>query len=175
MNNPVKSTVRDALQGQTLEDFDASQFEELGGKLYYSLGSAMNQVDIHTMTQTFRSVHLPSLGQFIPQSGAWTEVEVSDDPIQDLIAPSNNEVMGVTMIGLHNQTLGSLDITITLWDREDEKSIIISSQTLTAGEQKSLSPTLMGGTLLIDSNAKLTAVASGASVHVTAYYHKVVQ
>jgi len=174
MNAPASSTVRDALQGQTLEAFDAVQFEELGGKLYYSLGSAMNQVDIHSMVQTFQSVHLPTFGRFIPQSGTWRTVEVSDTP-QNLVAPSGNEVMGVNMIGFHNQTLGSLDITVTLWNLADEESIIIAEETLTLGQQKSLSPTLFGGTLLLDSNAKLTAVASGAAVHVTTYYHKVVQ
>jgi len=174
MNSPVSSSVRDALQGQTIEDFDAAQFEELGGKLYYSLGSAMNQVDIHTMVQTFQSVHAPAYGQFIPQSGAWTEDSIATG-IVDLIEPSNNEVYGVGLIGLKNETLGSLDITITLWDLLDEKEIVISEQTLTSGEQKALSPTLYGGTLLIDSNAKLTAIASGDNVTVTTYSHKVVQ
>ena len=174
MNSPVSSTIRDALQGQTLEGFDAAQFEALGAKLYYSLGSAMNQVDIHTMVQTFRSVHAPAYGQFIPQSGAWTEDGVGNSLV-DLISPSNNEVYGVGMIGLLNPTLGSLDITITLWDILEEKSVVISEQTLTAGEEKALSPTLFGGTLLIDSNAKLTAIASGDNVTVTTYSHKVVQ
>ena len=174
MNSPVSSTVRDALQGQTLEDFDAAQFEALGGKLYYSLGSSMNQVDIHTMVQPFQSVHAPAYGQFIPQSGEWAATSIATG-VTDILTPSNNEVQGVTLIGLHNETLGSLDITITLSDLADEKTIIISEQTLTAGEQKALSPTLMGGTLLIDSNAKLTAVASGDSVIVTTYSHKVVQ
>lgn len=174
MNAPASSTVRDALQGQTLEAFDALQFEQLGGKLYYSLGSAMNQVDIHTMVSTFQSVHLPTFGRFIPQSGEFSSATVGDSPAT-LIEPSDNEVYAVTMIGMQNETLGSLDITLTLSDAAAENTIIINEQTITAGEQKSFSPTLLGGTLLLDSNAKLTVVASGASIKVTAYIHKVVQ
>lgn len=174
MNGPVSSSVRDALQGQTLEDFDAAQFEALGGKLYYSLGSSMNQIDIHTMVQTFQSVHAPAYGQFIPQSGEWTSEAIAT-VLTDIISPSNNEVYGVGLIGLDNQTMGSLDITISLWDLLDEKEIIISEQTLVTGETKALSPTLYGGTLLIDSNAKLTAKASGDNIIVTTYSHKVVQ
>jgi hypothetical protein len=174
MREPITSTIRDALQGEALADFDASQFVSLGGQLYYSLNSAVNQVDVNTLVSTFQAVHLPTFGQFIPQSGEFSSATVADTPMT-LIEPSDNEVYGVTMIGMHNQTLGSLDITLTLSDAAAENTIIISEQTITAGEQKSFSPTLLGGTLLLDSNAKLTAVASGASIDVTAYIHKVVQ
>ena len=41
---PQSSTIRDALQGQLLDQFDPSQFESQGGMLYLSLNSAINQM-----------------------------------------------------------------------------------------------------------------------------------
>jgi hypothetical protein len=173
MNSPSPSSIRDALQGQTIEGFDPSQFESLGGKLYYSLGSAMNQVDIHTMVQTFQAAHLPSLGQFIPQTGEFVSVTVADTP-NALVSPSNNEVYKVDTIGVTNNTLGSITATVTLTDSVSEPSSTVTLASQAIGDGVTTVITL-ANPIYVDKNAVLAVSASGASLAYTAFVYKVVQ
>jgi hypothetical protein len=173
MNPPSPSSIRDALQGQTIEGFDPAQFESLGGKLYYSLGSAMNQVDIHTMVQTFQATHLPSLGQFIPQTGEFVSATVADTP-NALVSPSNNEVYRIDNIGVFNGTLGSITAVVTLTNSVSEPTatVTLASQAIGAGVTTVIT---LANPIYIDKNAILAVSASGASLAYTAFVYKVVQ
>jgi hypothetical protein len=174
MNPPSPSSIRDALQGQTIEGFDPAQFESLGGKLYYSLGSAMNQVDIHTMVQTFQAAHLPSLGQFIPQTGEFVTASVADTRAA-LVTPVNNEVFRVDAISVQNLTLGSLTGTIMLQSGlapPSPKVVTLASVSIGAGTTHHFD---LPNPIYLDSNAVLTVVASGATLDYTAFVYKVVQ
>jgi len=170
---PIKSTIRDALQGQTLDGFDPSQFESQGGMIYYSLDSAPNQIDICTLVHTFRSMHLPSLGQFIPQSGEFVKATVADTPAA-LLSPSNNQVFKVESIQAVNGTFGSITATITITDdvANPSSSVIVASQAIGAGETDVIT---LANPLYVDSKAILAVSASGASIDFTAYVYKVVQ
>lgn len=170
---PIKSTIRDALQGQTLDGFDPSQFESQGGMIYYSLDSAPNQIDICTLVHTFRSMHLPSLGQFIPQSGEFVSATVADTPAP-LVSPSNNQVFKVDTIGVANGTVGSITATVTLTDSISEPSatVTLASEAVGAGVTKTI---VLANPIYLDKNAVLAVQASGASLTYTAYVYKVVQ
>jgi hypothetical protein len=170
MNAPASSTVRDALQGQTLEAFDAAQFEALGGKLYYSLGSAMNQVDIHTMVETFRSVHAPSYGQFIPQSSAIVSetIEGGGAP-STIMAPSNNEVLVLSQLIFTNETLGNAAVTASI--NVGINTMQILAETVALGSTKVVT---FYNVVKLDSNATLT-VNADVEITATGYTYKVVQ
>ncbi|AXH78633.1 MAG: hypothetical protein [Circular genetic element sp.] len=168
---PIKSTIRDALQGQTLDGFDPSQFESQGGMIYYSLDSAPNQIDICTLVDTFRSMHLPSLGQFIPQSGEFVEETVADTP-QSLIKPINNQVFKVDTIGVQNGSLGALTATVSIKQPlPGSGEVIIANESVAAGTTKTVS---LQNPIYLDSNAELSVVATG-SLTFTIYAYKVVQ
>jgi hypothetical protein len=170
---PIKSTIRDALQGQTLDGFDPSQFESQGGMIYYSLDSAPNQIDICSLVHTFRSIHLPSLGQFIPQSGEFLSATVADTP-NPLVSPSNNQVFKVDTIGVQNATLGAITSTVSLktTDSGSDDEVILSTESVASGTTKTIS---LQNPIYLDKNATLNVKASGASLTFTVYAYKVVQ
>jgi len=170
MNQPSASSVRDALQGQTIEAFDAAQFNDLGGKLYYSLGSAMNQIDIHTMVQTFQSVHLPSLGQFIPQSSTMTiEIVEGGGAPATMMAPSNNQVQTLGQLVLVNETAGAAAVTASI--NVGLSSMEIIAESVGAGATKVIT---FYNEVKLDSNATLT-VNADVQVTASAFCYLVVQ
>ena len=59
-----------------------------------------------------------------------------------------------------------------LSDNEDEKTIILAAEEIAAGLQKAIT---FANPVYIDTNAKLTVVASGESIVCTAYLLKIVQ
>jgi len=169
---PIKSTIRDALQGQTLDGFDPSQFESQGGMIYYSLDSAPNQIDICTLVHTFRSMHLPSLGQFIPQSGEFFTATVADTP-NSIISPSNNQVFKVDTIGVQNATLGALTGTVSIKTTDGgDDEVILATESVASGTTKTIS---LQNPIYLDKNATLNVKASGANLAYTVYAYKVVQ
>ena len=110
---PQSSTIRDALQGQLLDQFDPSQFESQGGMLYLSLNSAINQMDLISMVQTWQASHLPSFGQMIPQSGIVKKFSV-DDTATAFVTPTNNEVYVCEGISCTGPGLGGDDMSINV-------------------------------------------------------------
>ena len=174
LNQPVSSTIRDALQGEALADFNPSQFESQGGQLFYSLNSATNQLDVNTLVKTFQAVHLPSLGQIIPQSREFVTVTVADTA-NSILRPTGNQVYSVEAISAQNTTLGDLTATITIANKDfptTATTVVIAEQVIAGGDTASVTiPT----NLYIDSNAQLMVEASGADLAFTGYVAKVVQ
>jgi hypothetical protein len=170
---PIKSSIRDALQGQTLDGFNPSQFEAQGGMIYYSLDSAPNQIDVCSLVDTFRSIHLPSLGQFIPQSGEFVSATVADTPAK-LVGPTNNEVYRIDNISATNGTLGSITAVVALTDSVSEPSstVTLASQAIAGGATTVIT---LANPIYVDKNAVLAVSASGASLAYTAFVYKVVQ
>jgi len=174
VNQPVSSTIRDALQGEALANFDAAQFESQGGQLFYSLNSATNQVDVNTLVKTFQAVHLPSLGQVIPQSGQFVTATVSDTP-NSLIRPTGNQVYRVECIDVLNTGIPTLTAVVSIADPDyptTDRRVVIARQDITGTDPVSIS---IPSNLYVDSKAALLVEASGSSLTFTAYVTKVVQ
>ena len=169
MNSPIPGTIRDSLQGQTLDDFDPSQFSTAGGMLFYSMDSAPNQVDIHSLVSTYQSVHLPSFGQFIPQSSGITADSITDSGPTTLVSPTGNQVIKVEAVTFVNGGVGGVTFTLTLND--GLKSMTIASEEVSASTTK---PIVLQTPLVIDSNATITCTANG-DLDVSLYTYKVVQ
>jgi len=171
---PIKSTIRDALQGQTLDGFNPSQFESQGGMIYFSLDSAPNQIDVCTLVNTFRSVHLPSYGQFIPQSGALFNETFADSPVP-LIKPTNNEVIILTHMSVTNSAIGP-DQTATLTMNTQSAPFLSAPVTLATATIPSGDTVIVALTnpIKVDSVNTLSIVGT-ASMDVAYYTHKVVQ
>ena len=172
---PIKSTIRDALQGQTLDGFDPSQFEAQGGMIYFSLDSAPNQIDVCTLVNTFRSVHLPSYGQFIPQSGAVFNDSFGDTPVP-IIKPTNNEVVVLTHMSITNSNLGGPGLVATLSMNTQSAPFLSASVTLVKTTVPDGETVIVDLTnpIKVDSVNSLSIVGTG-SMTVQYYTHKVVQ
>lgn len=165
------SQLRNQLKDITFDNITAANIQTVGGRVYADQASASNVDDLVNVQSGWAAVHSPTFGQSIPGTGEWVQATVADTPAS-LVDPSGNEVYEVSMVGVHNETLGSLTVTITLSDNEDEKTIILASEAITAGLQKAIT---FANPVYIDTNAKLTVEASGASIACTAYLLKIVQ
>ena len=169
---PVQSSIRDALQGQTLSSLNPADFVSQGGMLYYSLDSATNQSDIHTMIRTFQAAHLPALGQSIPQSGAVVNTALSGDSTTALAGPSNNEVWKVEAMSFTNGTLGAIKVSVYLWDSTNSVLVGAYEQSIAAGATAGYP--FNDGKIIFDSNLKLRVVHE-ADITCNFAYSKVVQ
>jgi len=165
------SELRNQLKDITFDDITAANIKTVGGRVYADSKSRDNVNDLVNVQSAWAAVHSPTFGQPIPETGEFVSATVADTPAS-LIAPSDNEVYLCSMVGVNNETLGALTVTITLSDLADEKTIIIAAEEIAAGLQKAIT---FANPMYIDSNAKLTVVASGASISCTAYPIKVVQ
>jgi len=165
------SQLRNQLKDITFDNITAGNIQTVGGRVYADSRSKENVNDLVNVQTAWAAVHTPTFGQPIPQTGEFVTATVADTPAS-LIAPSDNEVYRVDMVGVQNETVGALTVTITLSDLNDEKTIIIASESIADGLQKAIT---FANPLYIDSNAKLTVIASGAAITCTAYPLKVVQ
>jgi len=171
-NNTGKSQVRNQLQGNNFATLDASLIGTAGGRVFLNPKTGNDQTAVITIAETFRGVHLPSLGQFIPQSGEFVTATVADTPAA-LLSPSDNEVFKVDTIGVQNATLGAITATVSIVDAiPGSKEVILATESVAAGTTKTIA---LQNPIYLDKNAVLSVVASGASLAYTAYVYKVVQ
>jgi len=172
-NNTGKSQVRNQLQGKDFGTLDASLIGTAGGRVFLNPKTGNDQTAVITIAETFRGVHLPALGQFIPQSGEFVNATAADTPVA-LLSPVDNQVFRIESIQAVNGTLGSLTATITITDdvSNPTSSVIVATQAIGAGETDVIT---LASPLYVDSNATLAVSASGASIDYTAYVYKVVQ
>jgi len=172
-NNTGKSQVRSQLQGKDFGTLDASLIGTAGGRVFLNPKTGNDQTAVITIAETFRGVHLPSLGQFIPQSGEFVKATVADSPAA-LLSPADNQVYKIESIQAVNGTFGSITATITITDdvANPTSSVVVAKQAIGAGDTDVIT---LASPLYVDSNAILAVVASGASLDYTAYVYKVVQ
>ena len=167
-----RSQVRDQLSGKTLGDLVASTLGDAGGRVFLNTGTGNDQTAVVSIADSFRAVHVPTLGQFIPQSGEFFTATVADTP-NSIISPSDNQVFKVDTIGVQNATLGSLTATVSVKTTGGgSEEVIIATESVAAGVTKSVS---LQNPIYIDKNATLDVKASGASLAYTIYGYKVVQ
>ena len=146
---------------------------DAGGRVFLNTGTANDQTAVISIADSFRAVHVPTLGQFIPQSGEFFTATVADTP-NSIISPSGNQVFKVDTIGVQNGTLGSLTATVSIKtsDSGSDEEVILATESVAAGVTKSVS---LQNPIYIDKNATLNVKASGASLSYTIYGYKVVQ
>lgn len=167
-----RSQVRDQLSGKTLGDLEASTLGDAGGRVFLNTGTGNDQTAVVSIADSFRAVHVPTLGQFIPQSGEFFTVTVADTP-NSIISPSGNQVFKVDTIGVQNATLGSITATVSIKTTSGgSEEVIIATEAVAAGVTKSVS---LQNPIYIDKNATLDVKASGASLSYTIYGYMVVQ
>ena len=169
-----RSQVRDQLSGKTLGDLVASTLGDAGGRVFLNTGTGNDQTAVVSIADSFRAVHVPTLGQIIPQSGEFVQATVADTAA-DLLRPIGNQVYKVECIDAENNTLGTLTATVTIANKNfplTNTRVVVAKADIAAGDKASISiPT----NLYIDSEASLMVEASGASILFTAYVAKVVQ
>ena len=170
-NNTGKSQVRDQLQGEDFATLDASLIGTAGGRVFLNPKTGNDQTAVITIAETFRGVHLPSLGQFIPQSGEFVSVTVADTA-NALLSPTVNQVFRIDNISVSNTGIPDLTAVVKLSDGEDAE-VTLAKQVIAGGDTTAIIS--LTNPIYIDKNAILTVEASGSSLAFTAFVYKVVQ
>ena len=167
-----KSTVRDALSGTQFESLNASQVYDLGGKIFPSVNTRTNQIDIFNIMQTWRSIHAPTFSGPIPQTSTVTLATTVEDAYVKLLSPSNQEVFLIQSI-YTTPVAGAETATFTLYDGTTHCPIITPAS-ISAGTVYNQSDI---GTITCDSSTTLYAKTGMADEGVTVVitYYKVVQ
>jgi len=161
--------LRNILKTINFGSLTAGNINDIGKNVFADLGAKTDITNLQEITDAWRAVTTPSYGQFIPQSGEFVTAAV-EDTVTTLIAPTGNQVYECSYIGGLNGTFGSLTLTVTLSNLAGDVKVIMAEEVFTTGQEKAIS---FQNPIFVDSNAKLTVVASAATIDVTAYIHKV--
>jgi len=103
--------IRDQLQTLTGAELLASQLSSAGGKAFVSLNAKPTQLDMNEVTNFWRSIHVPTYGNPIPNSGATVSSTVAADPV--VLQVATNEVATLQAMILTNAD-GANPGTVTL-------------------------------------------------------------
>ena len=166
--------LRNILKNINFGTLTASQLSQVGGGVFADINAKGDMTNLTEITNAWRAVTNPSYGQFIPQSGEFFRVTVADTA-NSIISPTGNEVYRIIGISISNQSLGSLNATVTLKtsDGSADNEVLIGGVAVNAGATVALEPTNLGTDIFIDSNATLDVVSSGASLQFDVYACKV--
>jgi len=86
----------DPLRYQNLRDYTAANLEAIGGGVFTERDTLEHLRMLDLIAKAYQSVHLPTLGNLIPQSTVCTTVSVgTSDASKDLVTASTNEVIEV--------------------------------------------------------------------------------
>jgi hypothetical protein len=166
--------LRNILKNINFGTLTASQLSQVGGGVFADINAKVDMTNLTEITNAWRAVTNPSYGQFIPQSGEFFRVTVADSA-NSIISPTGNEVYRLIGISISNQTLGSLNATVTLKtsDAGGDNEVVIGEVAVGAGGTSMLEATNLGTNIFLDSNATLDVVSSGASLQFDVYACKV--
>jgi len=166
------SQLRNQLKDITFDDITASNIQTVGGRVYADSSSRENVNDLVNVQKAWSAVHIPSKGQFIPQTSEVFQRSMDSGVVTTVMAPTGNQVQVMNQLNLTNSGEGTATITGTITDTNSElgPSMIIISESLTAGET-----VIIGREVKIDANATFSLVASAGGFDIGAYLHLVVQ
>lgn len=90
--------IRQQLRNQSLEDLLSTSIKTVGGRIFPDDLAVIDMDALNQIVSTWRSTHVPTYGQVLPNSGVIAE------GIQDGggIAPSDNEVIEIAAVALAN-------------------------------------------------------------------------
>lgn len=164
--------LRNILKNINFGTLTASQLSQVGGGVFADINAKVDMTNLTEITNAWRAVTNPSYGQFIPQSGEFFQGTVADTA-QSIISPTGNEVYRVIAISISNQSLGSLNGTVTLKTTAAgaDNEVVIGEVAVNAGATSMLNPDYTE--IFLDSNATLDVVSSGASLQFDVYACKV--
>ncbi len=151
----VGRQLRNLLKDITMGNLTPDQINAVGKNVYADFMAKRDLDGLQDIVGAFRSVTVPTYGQFVPQSGAITGV--TTDGTATLIEATGNEVIEVMAIDCVNGTLGALTCQLTLTDGVNTIQLT-AAETVGPGARKIFSLT---NPIYIDSNVKLQATNSG--------------
>ncbi len=149
------SELRNLLKNIRFGDLTGNQINDAGKIAYADVGAKQAIEQISDIRKAWSAVTVPSVGQYIPQTGAISAV--TTDSTATLIEPSGNEIVKVMNIDVINNTLGALTCQLTLTDGVNTIQLT-AAETVGTGARKIFSLT---NPIYIDSNVKLQATNSG--------------
>ena len=103
--------IRGQLQTLTGAELLASQLSAAGGKAFVSANAKTTQTDMNDVTEFWRSIHVPTYGNPIPNSGATVVSTIDANPV--VLQVATNEVATLQAMILTNGN-GANPATVTL-------------------------------------------------------------
>ncbi len=97
--------IRDQLQTLTGAELLASQLSAAGGKAFVSVNARATQNDMNDVTEFWRSIHVPTYGNPIPNSGDTVVSTVDANPV--VLQVATNEVATLQAMILTNSNAAS--------------------------------------------------------------------
>ena len=105
--------IRDQLQNLTGAELLASQLSTAGGKAFVSMNAAATQKDMNDVTDFWRSIHAPTYGNPIANSGVTLNSTVDVAPVV-LQVPNNEVAMLQAMILTNADGANPSSVTLTI-------------------------------------------------------------
>lgn len=105
--------IRDQLQTLTGAELLASQLSAAGGKAFVSINAKATQLDMNDVTNFWRSIHVPTYGNPIPNSGTTVSSTVDVQPVV-LQVPTNEVATLQAMILTNADGVNPATVTLTL-------------------------------------------------------------
>jgi len=154
--------IRDQLQNLTGADLLASQLSSAGGKAFVSVNALDTQLDMVAVTDFWRSIHAPTYGNPIANSGVLVSSNVDANPV--VLQVPTNQVAYLQAMAISNQDpVNPATVTLTLSAVVMFQTSVPPSSTVVAIGFQGLDPGLqvVGGQQL---GINQTGAASSADV-----------
>ena len=160
--------VRDNLKTLSFGEVLASQVTEASKVIRLSLEAIPDAIDLNAIQEAWRSVHVPTYGNTIPNTGVQVE-GLSDG---DGIEPGDNEVFAILAIALGNTGGAPIEVSVQIGDLPLINTAVPPGGTATSSELGAIFPLMLS-----KGNALKFQVTSGTGSDLDAVvqYNKTVQ
>jgi len=160
--------VRDNLKTLDFSEVLASQITEASKVIRLSLEAIPDALDLNNIIDAWRSVHAPTYGNTIPNTGVQVEGLTDGDGLE----PGDNEVFQVQAVGLGNQGADTIEVMLSIGDAPLVKTPVDPGTDVTTTELGAFFPIMLS-----KGNAlKFTVTqGTGSDLDAVVSYNKTVQ
>ena len=127
----VGRQLRNLLKDITMGDLTSTQINEVGKNVYADFLAKNDLEGLQDIVGAFRSVTVPSYGQYVPQSGVIKSNSVTGDDELTISAPEGNEVWCIANMDVANNGLSSINVTVLL--RSGSDNVVVANTLAVAG------------------------------------------
>jgi len=164
------SQLRNQLKDITFDDITAGNIKTVGGRVYADSKSRENVNDLVNLKRGWDAVHIPTKGQFIPESSTMTiEIVEGGGAPATMMAPSGDQVQVLGQLVFVNETGGAAAVTASI--NMGLSSMQVIAETVGAGVTKVVT---FYNEVKLDSNATFT-VNADVQITASAFCYLVVQ
>lgn len=160
--------VRDNLKTLDFSSVLASQITEASKVIRLSLEAIPDAQDLNNIIEAWRSVHAPSYGQTIPNTGVQVEGLADGDGIE----PGDNEVYAILGVSLGNTGGAPIEVSLNIGDLPLIVTAVPPGGSVTSSELGAIFPIMLskGNALKFQ-----VVTGTGSDLNAIVQYNKTVQ